>query len=68
MGGESKQAEENLLIILPFPEPKASLDKIREQYPHVKITYRQQTYKPGQALDAGIEANGKIHHKWIYIC
>jgi hypothetical protein len=35
---------ETLLCILPFPEPKALLDRLRKKHPHVKILYREMLF------------------------
>lgn len=51
MGGGDKQ--EHLLCTLPFPEPKEILDRIRKNYPHCKVTYKQLTAAPF-AADQGI--------------
>ncbi|SLM39158.1 NAD(P)-binding domain [Lasallia pustulata] len=40
MGGGPDRKPEHLLVILPFPEPTEIFDRIRKNYPHIKITFR----------------------------
>ncbi|MCJ1417051.1 hypothetical protein MMC32_003390 [Xylographa parallela] len=54
MGGGPDQEPEHLLCTLPFPEPKAILDRIRKNYPHIQITYRDLSHQDPFAKDSGI--------------
>ncbi|MCJ1437100.1 hypothetical protein MMC27_006485 [Xylographa pallens] len=54
MGGGPDQKPEHLLCTLPFPEPKAILDRIRKNYPHMKVTYRDLSHQDPFAKDSGI--------------
>lgn len=56
MGGGLKN--EKLLCILPWPEPKENIARIREKYPGLEIEYIQQAYVPGK-LHAGIPEGEK---------
>lgn len=40
-GGPSAHKKEQLLIILPFPEPKAIVERIERNHPNINITYRE---------------------------
>jgi hypothetical protein len=39
MGGGPESAKEKILVILPTDEPKATLERLREEYPNIEITY-----------------------------
>jgi hypothetical protein len=39
MGGGPESAKEKILVILPTDEPKETLEKLREEYPNIEITY-----------------------------
>ena len=39
MGGGTHQPE-HLLVILPFPEPTTTFDRIRKNHPYIKITFK----------------------------
>jgi len=40
MGGGPDHKPEHLLIIIPFPEPTEILNRIREKFPYITITYK----------------------------
>ncbi|MCJ1396968.1 hypothetical protein MMC11_000160 [Xylographa trunciseda] len=54
MGGGPEKKPEHLLCTLPFPEPKAILDRIRKSFPHLSITYRDLSHQDNFATDSGI--------------
>ena len=41
MGGGEDPKPENLLVILPFPEPVDIFERIRKNHPHIQITFRR---------------------------
>lgn len=41
MGGETTPVEGHLLVVWGVPEPKADLDKLRQKYPNLKVTYKE---------------------------
>ncbi len=49
-GGTEKPKSEDLLIILPFPEPTKETERIRQKHPHIKVTYIQQNLKPEEVF------------------
>ncbi|MCJ1316697.1 hypothetical protein MMC15_002018, partial [Xylographa vitiligo] len=52
MGGGPDKTTEHLLCTLPFPEPKAILDRIRKNYPDIQITYRDLSHQDAFAKDS----------------
>ena len=44
MGGGPGVKPEHMLVILPFQEPTAILDRIRKNHSHIKITFRNLTF------------------------
>ncbi|MCJ1283660.1 hypothetical protein MMC26_002991 [Xylographa opegraphella] len=54
MGGGPDKTPEHLLCTLPFPEPKAVLDRIRKNHPQIQITYRDLSHQDAFAKESGI--------------
>ena len=52
MGFDEKQ--EHLLCLVPFPEPKAIIDRIRQQFPNLKVTYKQSSLAFNWEKDQGL--------------
>ncbi|KAF1989661.1 2-hydroxyacid dehydrogenase [Aulographum hederae CBS 113979] len=50
MGGGPDTLHDNILVVLPIPEPAGILDGLREKFPHVTITYYDQRKPDGKAL------------------
>lgn len=44
MGGGPGVKPEHMLVILPFPEPTAILNRIRKNHPHIRTTFRNLTF------------------------
>lgn len=46
MGGGPSPEPETLLVVFPFPEPTAILDRLKERFPYVKVVfYRMRSFK-----------------------
>lgn len=43
-GGSSDHTKEHLLIVLPFAEPKAVIERIEKKHPDLKVTYKELYY------------------------
>ena len=41
MGGGEGPKPENLLVILPFPKPVDTFERIRKNHPQIQITFRR---------------------------
>ncbi len=40
-GGDADHKKEHLLLILPFPEPKETIEHLAKKYPNYEITYKE---------------------------
>jgi hypothetical protein len=54
MGGGPTSADERILIILPIPEPKDILQRIRLHYPNAEITYIPRRFENGRVTGDAI--------------
>lgn len=54
--GDSSTPQEELLFLLPYPEPKELIDRIRKHFPKLKVTYQQ----PAKDVPASTFANATI--------
>jgi hypothetical protein len=70
MGDASMRASEGevLLCLLPFPEPKDIMERIRNAHPKVKIIYRSIYFKGGISNVTESPPDGQFDLNSKYLC